>query len=325
MIDNLTFHIINKQQQQTGTSQLNPNQNMIPTKTHSDFLNELNLAYKSRSGKGFGIFDKDRDRDSFSMPKLLEDYIKGKQFYELTERMMDILLSRMNTQRLSTGGTVFIVHYHEENQEYILIALLSGKTSYATINWQIEASERLDIEHLKFAGRINLTAWQNNESRYISFLKGQGEIAGYFKKFLACDDALFAKAETKKLIDLLEEFCTEQKLDIEKKTEFLEQARDYLKHINQTEEPFELESFANKIWHQSPQTLKEKLANPDNGIADGFIPDKQTLGRLSTYTGKTSNWRLTFDNAAIANGDILLENGKIVITNPTEELIKPFS
>lgn len=323
MIDNLTFHIIDKQQQQVGTLELNPNQSMIPTQIHSDFLNELNLAYKSRSGKGFGIFDE--DKDSFPMPKLLEDYINDKQFYALTERMMNVLLSKMNAQPLSTGGTVFVMHYHEQNQEYILIALLSGKISYATIDWQIQTSEILDIEHLKFAGRINLTAWQNNESRYISFLKGQGEIAGYFKEFLACNDALFAKAETKKLIDLLEEFCTEQKLDIEKKTQFLEQARDYLKHINQTEEPFELESFANKVWHQSPQILKDKLANPDNGIADGFIPDKRVLNSLSTHTGKTSNWRLTFDNTAIANGDILLENGKIVITNPTQELIDAFS
>ena len=32
-------------------------------------------------------------------------------------------------------------------------------------------NEMLDIEHLKYAGRIDLTAWQANETRYISFLK----------------------------------------------------------------------------------------------------------------------------------------------------------
>lgn len=61
------------------------------------------------------------------------------------------------------------------------------------------------------------------------------------------------------------------------------------------------------------------------GIADGFIPDSRAIRRLSTYTAKTKDWQFSFNNQAITNGEITHDNGKIIINNPTDELLKAFS
>ncbi|WP_268895763.1 nucleoid-associated protein [Glaesserella parasuis] len=154
----------------------------------------------------------------------------------------------------------------QKNQnDYLLIAILSEKMAFSTTDWQLVEEEVLALEHLKFAGRINLTAWQAGEQRYISFLKGQGDIAQYFKLFLGCNDVLIAQQETKKLVERLEEFANEQELDVEQKTEFFERAQEHLHEISNNEEPFSAETFANRVWSENPQELKDKLADAENG------------------------------------------------------------
>lgn len=61
------------------------------------------------------------------------------------------------------------------------------------------------------------------------------------------------------------------------------------------------------------------------GISDGFIPDRRMIKKLSTYTAKTKDWQFSFSNQAITNGEITHDNGKIIINNPTDELLKAFS
>ena len=185
-------------------------------------------------------------------------------------------------------------------------------------------SEMLDIEHLKYAGRINLTAWQGNELRYISFLKGQGDVSAYFKEFLSCNDALVAREETKKLVSLLEEFTREQGYELEQKTTFFNDVKSYLTDISNIGASFNTEEFTNRVYPSNPQLLQEKLSNVETGVQDGFIPDKTALKRLITFVGKTKNWRLSFDRTAISEGQISTDNGRIIVNNPTLELLEAF-
>ena len=322
MIKDIIYHILNKKQYSSeGTLGINPNQ-LIPNDSHRKFLDQLNKAYTGRAGKGYGIFNE--NEDIYPMPRLLREYLSDNNFHNLTERMMNILLNKVNNQRLATGGKVFIIHYESENNIYILVAILSEKAGFLAQDWQITENEILDIEHLKFAGRVNLTAWQNNdESRYISFLKGKDDVSEYFKEFLACNDALIASIETKKLVKFLEEFASDKQFSQEEKTDFFERAKNYLAHISDNNEPFVLETFSNQISPKEPQLLKERLGG-ENGVSDGFIPDKRSIKSLSTYTGKTKHWSLFFTRDAINNGDIYKVEGKIIINNPTESILKAF-
>lgn len=81
-------------------------------------------------------------------------------------------------------------------------------------------SEMLDIEHLKYAGRIDLTAWQANELRHVSFLKGHGDVSQYFKDFLACNDALESKNETKNWSNYLKNLQKNKSMNLMLKLHF---------------------------------------------------------------------------------------------------------
>ncbi|MDO4626900.1 MAG: nucleoid-associated protein [Pasteurellaceae bacterium] len=320
-IEHIIYHILNKEVQGNPSIVPSPTE-IVPTEVHLNFLSKLVEAYSGKTGKGFGQFD--TDEDSYPMPRIVREYLTNQDFYSATERMMNTLSTRIQEQPLATGGKVFIIHFTENHSEYLLIAMLSEKTAFSTTDWQLEEEEVLALEHLKYAGRINLTAWLAGEQRYISFLKGQGDVAQYFKFFLGCNDVLIAQQETKKLVEHLEEFANEQELDVEQKTEFFERAQEYLYEISNNEEPFSAETFANRVWSENPQALKYKLSDAENGVSDGFIPDKRSIKKLSTFTGKTRHWRLSFDRTAVLSGDIELNSGKIIINNPPESLLGAF-
>lgn len=67
---------------------------------------------------------------------------------------------------------------------------------------------------------------------------------------------------------------------------------------------FVVEEFANRVYPSNPKLLQEKLSNVDNGVQDGFTPYKTALTRLTTFAGKTKNWRLSFDRNAMLEGEI---------------------
>lgn len=320
-IRHIIYHILNKDPHGLPEVVTRPTE-ITPTDIHLHFLAKLAEAYSNRAGKGFGQFD--ADEDSYPMPRIVRDYLENQDFYSSTERMMNTLSARIQEQPLATGGKVFIVHFEENQKEYLLIAILAEKIAFSTSDWELQEGEILALEHLKFAGRINLTAWKAGEPRYISFLKGQGDVAQYFKLFLGCNDVLIAQKETKKLVEHLEEFANEKELDVEQKTAFFERAQDYLYEISDNEEPFSTETFANRVWSENPQELKDKLSDPETGVSDGFIPDKRSIKKLSTFTGKTQHWRLSFDRTAVLNNDISLNDGKIIIHNPTSNLFDAF-
>lgn len=321
IIRHITYHILHKEQSGEAELELNPSQ-LTPSEAHHNFLETLTKAYRVRAGKGFGSFDS--DEDNFSMPKFLNDYLGDDDFQRLTVRMMNTLLVKIQSQPFATGGKVFIAHYENQDSNYLLIAILADRVGFSAQNWEMLESEMLDIEHLKYAGRVDLTAWQANETRYISFLKGQGDISVYFKEFLSCNDALVAREETKKLVVLLEEFTREQGYELEQKTTFFNDVKSYLTDISNNGGSFNTEEFTNRVYPSDPQLLQEKLSNVETGVQDGFTPDKTALKRLITFVGKTKNWRLSFDRTAISEGQISTDSGKIIVNNPTLELLEAF-
>nr|DAI22377.1 MAG TPA: 37-kD nucleoid-associated bacterial protein [Caudoviricetes sp.] len=323
MIKHIIYHELAKEQFNTAKLTINPNEHPSDD-INSAFLAHLIKAYSGKAGKGYGYFEP--DTDSYPMPKILKEYLTSPDtlFESTSERMMKVLETEINRKPSASGGKVIIAHYVENAHDYLLVALLNEHVTFSANNWKMLQNESLDIEHLKFAGRVDLTAWQNGTARYISFLKGRDNVSQYFKLFLACNDVLIAQEETKKLVGLIEEFAEEKNLDTESKSDFFRRVQDYLYEINEHNEPFSADTFANRVWAHAPQELTEKLANDEKGISEGFIPDKRSVKALSTFSGKTKHWSLTFNRSAISDGEIELSNDKLIINNPPEKLIRAF-
>lgn len=314
-------HIMEKEQQ--GAATLFPCPSEKPVQQASrDLVNALTKRYSGRAGKGYGKFED--DRDSYPMGNIVDDYFVNTthSFFDTSIRMLNHLKARADDEVMSTGGYVIIAHNEVNGNHYLMVAILTSASGSTVQDFDIQESEYLDIAKLRVAGRIDLTGKVEGKERYISFLKGQNSVAGYFKKFLGCNDILIAKQETTKLRNALLEFATEREFEPEAREEFLNRAHEQLKSLNRSGETFDTQIFANELWPTDPDLLVAKLTNEELEFSDGFVPDGTVIRGLISFKGKSRHWSLKFERAALHDGSVQYdsENDKLILTEIPDTL-----
>lgn len=316
------FHVL-KKKQHTSDATLEPNPDKATEgadEGYQQLIDDICDKYAARGGKGYGYFEE--DEDSYPMSTIMRNYFveKSHNFYDTSIRMMNVLKGKSETETGSTGGDVVITHYIDKEREYLLVAIVNERNGSYRSDWEIKKTTFFDVSNLKFAGRIDLTGWKNNDERYISFLKGSGSVSIYFKKFLGCNDELIASKETKKLTEAILNFAQSKDLSGEKRDQFIEKTHDYLKQISDNDQEFDIEVFANAIWSEKPDDLVSYLGSEEIKLSNGFIPDKRSLRSLTSFTGKTKSWRISFNRQAMNDGDIHYLDGVITIKNIPQDL-----
>lgn len=304
-VKHVVVHILDKEQHGDASEELSPAETAV-TNASQRLINDICDKYAGRAGKGYGRFE--GDPDNYPMETMVGDYLLDRNqnaFYESSCRMMRHLTERSQGQSMATGGYVLFAHIEVDAHEHILVAMVNATTgSVITKDFSIHDSVYLDIAKLRVAGRIDLTAFQNDAERYISFLKGQNTVSTYFKQFLGCNDVVIARRESEKLRDALKEFATEQNLDEVSREAFLGRAFEELQLLSKESQPLHIETFVNSIWPQDPEALTTKLASEELELSDGFIPDGRVIRGLVTFKGKSAHWELKFDRAGLTDGSI---------------------
>lgn len=291
-------------------------------------IDRVHRLYVDQPSKGYGMFEE--DLDIYPTQRHVQQYYADKDinFHTLSVHLMNILRGKINQENLSTGGYVLMAHVTHREKEWLLIVMLTDVNGSA-INDQLEvvSTVHLDLEHLRVAGRINLTGWQDGEDRYIGFLKGKAEVSEYFKHFLGCNDVVSASKETLKLVDTLKRFASEQKLDDASRDRFLTDARDYCLECIQKNTPLSIEIIANRLCPDQPEALQKVFAAPECELADGFIPDRRIIKSFVRFKAKTPTWSLEFDRKAIRNGELKFDkhSGTLTITSLPHPLLTELS
>lgn len=284
-------------------------------------VEHLHKLYSGRAGKGYGRFE--GNGDEYPAQRYIRQHLAGEgDFRELSNRLMGHLQARSSVEQLATGGFVLFVKLSTEENDYLLVAIVTEIVGTAiTQGLEVVDSVHLDMSQLRVAGRVDLTAWQAGADRYISFLKSRGDIAMYFKLFLGCNDLVLALDESRKLVAGLEQFAAEQEMESGVRDEFLEQAHTFLTSLGK-DVPVSLEALSNHMWPDEPEILQAKLASEELGLSDGFVPDRRAIKGLVKFEGKSDHWKLLFDRRAIRAGHVRYnkETDAIVLTQIPDDL-----
>ena len=322
-IQGLVVHKLIKERQ--GEADFVPRDNTVTvTVTVQRLIDQIHRLYADRQSKGYGKFEV--DEDNFPMGRYAREYFVDEStgFYNLSLAMMRTLKKASGNAPLSTGGYVLIAHVFNGANHFLLVALVTDILGTAiTDGLEIIDSTHLDIANLRVAGRIDLTGWQDGAERYVSFLKGKGEVADYFKEFLGCNDVIVANRETQKLMTCLQNFATENALESAVKDVLFQRAYDWCAELSSSKSPIELEALANYLWPQEPALMRTSMANEVLQLSDGFIPDKRSLRVLVKFSAKTANWRMEFERNALRTGEIHFnkDEGTLTFKNLPTQLI----
>lgn len=323
-ITGLIVHKLIKERQLKA--QVVPRNAVVPVNEAVERLvSEIHRLYSEKAGKGYGKFE--ANEDNFPMPRLAREYFNDHSldFYQLSLRMMEVLRDRADNEPLSTGGYVLVAHVNNGATDFLLVAIVTDKIGTAiTDGLDIIDSPHLDLAALRVAGRVDVTAWLAGNERYISFLKGRGEVSDYFKHFLGCDDVVMSTTETKKLIACLKKFATDRGMEQAQRDLLLRQTHEYCTHCADEKQPLSLDALANRLMPDEPEALRTVFADEGIQLSDGFVPDKKSLRSLVRFKAKTSAWSVEFDRDALQSGNITFDDATktLILHNLPESLLQ---
>lgn len=175
-------------------------------------VNDIGVLYGEKANKGYGRFEE--DETAYPSSAVLRDMFETKSisFIEGSQKLLAVLAARADQAPLSKGGYVLMAHgQNDAKVDWFLVAIINNATTTAVneVTLEVERSVHVDLESLRVAGRVNMSAWIgiDEHTRYVGFLKHRGEVADYFKYFLGCKDVVKDKEETKRLVDGLLAFA----------------------------------------------------------------------------------------------------------------------
>lgn len=279
--------------------------------------------YAGRFGKGYGRFEE--DEDNFPMPRFVRQYAYDQSidFLELSRLMMQHLQQRAGEEQLASGGYVLIARIADGGADCLLVALVTEVVGMAiTGDFELVDSPQLDLDNLRVAGRIDLTALSAGAERYISFLKGRGDVANYFKLFLGCNDVRLALKETQKLVQGLTQFAEAEALAQPERDALFERAHQYLDERGDEHAPLALDELVRRAYPDAPERLSRALDDEALELADGFVPDRRAIKPLRRFAANGEHWKIEFDRASLRSGAVIYDRERqmLILTELPEAL-----
>lgn len=322
-------HKIIKAQHAEGTLQLRETP-LPPSASLDRLIGEIHTAYKKRSGKSHGAFE--ADEQNYPTAANLRKHFQGHSvdFVATSHALMNTLLIKANeaSSNLATGGNVLMAHVTNGESRWFIVTILTDKVSAAIDeDLNLVDSVHLDLNSMRFAGRVDITRWLSNEDRYVSFLQGASQdVSDYFQRFLGCTHPQAIRKETTRLVDVVRSAVNSLDATEEQREAVRLQIYQYLDECARNAEPLSIDSLCNRAWPDHPDALREPLTDPDSGISDGFVPHKTALKGLVRFEGKGPHWQVKFEREAVTEGNIKLDVDarELTIKNVPDDVIQRF-
>jgi nucleoid-associated protein len=290
--------------------------------TAKRLIDELHKLYARRPSKAYGKFS-ENTVDYPTSVRLTEYLSQTASFEDTTIALMNTLAKEAQGRAASEGGHVFFAHFQRDDRQYILVAIVNDKISAAlTDTADLQDVKHLDVDGYRFAGRVSLEGWANNEERYVSFLKGKGNVSEYFMAFLGCDTIAASRVDTSNMVKAIKHFADSRPLEPAERAEFMTRANDICARDSKADKPINFATLANELYPEEPEALIEVLADPDRGLIDGFVADRRALRGLVSFKRKTSNWSVEFEREALNSDKVRYdpETNSIILFDVPDDL-----
>lgn len=288
-------------------------------------IEAVHKVYSDRQGKSYGVFDPELT------PVSAEPYLQqlrdqaDADFYGISIALMQILKDKVDPQNFATGGHVLMFDFSANGTRWFVVAIVnSAPGTMVDDDFKVVQAPHLDVDGIRFAGRVNFPEWERANQRYISFLRGKtSEVSQYFQKFLGCSTSQLDMADTRNLVKVIKQFAVDQNLDDADRERLLGEVNSIAFDKAERQEPLDLGELANRVWPQAPEELNAAFAQADPPIADGFVPRKRGLDGLVRFKAKTAKWKLEFEREAIQDHTIHFDpdEGTLTIRNLPADIL----
>jgi nucleoid-associated protein len=199
-------------------------------------------------------------------------------------------------------------------------------TTGMTLNKALEfnESQRLDLEHLHLAARINLTEWQKGKQlRYLAFKLGAKtqDMREYFSDFIGCKEFTAYKADTKMVVKVITDYANELNYDFDKATRANELANEYCRECKKNGEKVNLVHLAKHVFPEKPEGLLTIAQNDPYCLNSEIGIDLRALSGFTRYKGQNKKFTLSFAREELHKSIIFDGEKSLTINELPEDFI----
>ncbi len=260
-------------------------------------VSELHRVFNSKAGKGFGTF---KAESQFS--HWLKDSRKNQMsFLDFSNQAAENLKSELAKYPFAEEGILVVAEYQSLATEYLFVAVLPSHESIkVTEQLDISSTDYLDIAKMDIAARIDLSTWEtdSDSNRYLTFIKGRvgRKVSDFFLDFLQADVGMDTKVQNQVLMQAVEDFCADERLEKTEKQQYRKQVYDYCNAQLQAGEEVTIKELSGELpSSESGSNFYQFAAEQGYQLEDSFPADRTTIRKLTKFVGAGGGLSVNFD------------------------------
>ncbi|MGC9401700.1 MULTISPECIES: nucleoid-associated protein YejK [Vibrio] len=259
---------------------------------------ELHRVFNAKAGKGFGSFKSDSE---FQM--WLQELRQGeKNFYDFSQLSANRLKQELSKYPFADEGILVIAEYQSLATDYLFVALLPSIQSLkVTEGLEISATDYLDINKMDIVARIDLSSYETDKesNRYLAYIKGRvgRKVADFFLDFLQAEVGLDTKQQNQVLMQAVQDFCSDSKLEKEDATNYKKQVYDYCNETIKSGAEVQVRELSGELpQSQEGTSFLDYTKEQGYELEDSFPADRSTMRKLTKYVGAGGGLNVSFDS-----------------------------
>ncbi len=260
-------------------------------------VSELHRVFNSKAGKGFGVFKTESEFGHW-----LGSVRKNETpFLEFSNKSAEKLKSELIKYPFAEEGILVIAEYRSLATEYLFVAVLpSNESMKVTEQLDISSTDYLDIAKMDIAARIDLSTWEtdSDSNRYLTFIKGRvgRKVSDFFLDFLQADVGMDTKVQNQVLLQAVEDFCADERLEKEEKQQYRKQVYDYCNGQLQAGEELTVKELSGELpTSESGSNFYQFAEEQGYELEESFPVDRTALRKLTKFVGAGGGLSLNFD------------------------------
>lgn len=259
---------------------------------------ELHRVFNAKGGKGFGSFRSDSEFQSWL--QALRN--KEQDFYDFSQNCATRLKNELGKYPFADEGILILAEYQSLATNYLFIGLLPSKQSLkVTEGLDISATDYLDMSKMDIAARLDLSTYEADadSNRYLAYIKGRvgRKVADFFLDFLQAEVGLDSKQQNLVLMQAVEDFVSDSKLEKEEAVSYKKQVYDYCNDQLKSGEEVQIKELSGELPpSQDGTSFLDYTQEHGYQLEESFPADRTTVRKLAKYVGAGGGLNLSFDS-----------------------------
>ncbi|PNH78349.1 nucleoid-associated protein YejK [Vibrio diazotrophicus] len=263
-----------------------------------NLVSELHRVFNAKAGKGFGSFKSDSDFQSW----LQEMRQSQRSFYDFSQISAQRLKDELSKYSFADEGILVMAEYQSLATDYLLIGILPLNQSLkVTEGLDISATDYLDINKMDIVARVDLSSFESDKesNRYLTYIKGRvgRKVSDFFLDFLQAEVGLDAKVQNKVLMQAVEDFCSDSKLEKDEAINYKKQVYDYCNDQIKAGEEVQVKELSGELPPaQDGTSFMDFTREHGYELEESFPGDRSTMRKLTKYVGAGGGLNISFDS-----------------------------